>query len=496
MRAAAGLSDPTGSTMNRRFHLLAAMIATGAALAVPAPAYAQAQVPALYAANAALLDDLSERSFRYFWETTNPDNGIVPDRWPTPSFGSIAAVGFGLTSYTIGVERGYITRAQAAERTLTTLRFFRNAPQGDAEHGVSGYKGFFYHFLDMKTGLRFAQCELSTVDTALLLGGVLHAQSYFDGSDAREAEIRRLADEIYRRVDWTWASSSHPPAVMLGWDPKAGASQYDWRGYNEAMLIYVLGLASPTHPLRADAWQAWTSTYAKSWGKQYGQEYLTFAPQFGHQYSHVWIDFRGIQDPFMRERGLDYFENSRRASLAQQAYAIANPESCKGYGAKVWGVTASDGPIDAVIDDHGKQRKFISYAGRGMGLYDDCTMAPTGAAASIAFAPEIAIPAIAAMRATYGDNLYGKYGFLDAFNPTFDFDMKVQHGRRIPGAGWFDTDYLGIDQGPIVAMIANYRDDAVWRVMRTNPVIRTGLLKAGFTGGWLTEKTNTGSANK
>jgi hypothetical protein len=480
--------------MVQRFTTLAAgalALAAGALAATPAHAQTQAQpakVPALYTANAALLDDLSERTFRFFWDTANPANGIVPDRYPTPSFGSIAAVGFGLTAYTIGVDRGYITRAQAVERVLTTLRFFHDAPQGSAEQGMTGYKGFFYHFLDMKSGARSSNCELSTVDTALLLGGVLHVQSYFTGSDAKEAEIRRLAGDIYKRVDWTWAASSRPNAVALAWDPKAGLSSYDWKGYNEAMLVYVLGIGSPTHPLPGAAWKDWTSTYPRSWGTVYGQEHLAFAPQFGHQYSQLWIDFRGIQDEFMRRHGLDYFENSRRASYAQQAYAIANPEACKGYGAKMWGVTASDGPEDIVIDDGGRKRKFISYAGRGMGHYDDCTMAPTGAAASIAFAPEIAIPAIAYMRSEYGSQIYGRYGFLDAFNPTFDFDVKVKHGRRMPGFGWVDTDYLGIDQGPIVGMIANYRDDAVWRVMRTNPYIRAGLVKAGFTGGWLEGK--------
>jgi hypothetical protein len=482
--------------MLQGFTSLTVPAALAATLAAPAPAQARApqalpnvhQIPALYTANAALLDDVSERSFRFFWDTANPANGIVPDRYPTPSFGSIAAVGFGLTAYTVGVDRGYITRAQAVGRVLATLRFFRNAPQGAAEQGMAGHHGFFYHFLDMKTGVRSSNCELSTVDTALLLGGVLHAQSYFTGSDAREAEIRRLADEIYKRVDWAWAASARPNAVALAWDPKTGMSGYDWKGYNEAMLVYVLALGSPTHPLPASAWSDWTSTYARSWGTVYGQEHLAFAPHFGHQYSHLWIDFRGIQDTYMRSRGIDYFENSRRASYAQQAYAIANPEACKGYGANMWGVTASDGPEDVEIQDGSRKRKFISYAGRGMGHYDDCTMAPTGAAASIAFAPEIAIPAIAHMRSKYGSEIYGKYGFLDAFNPTFDFDVKVKHGRRVPGFGWVDTDYLGIDQGPIVAMIANYRDDAVWRVMRTNPYIRSGLLKAGFSGGWLEGK--------
>ncbi|MDB5909646.1 MAG: hypothetical protein JWP34_3760, partial [Massilia sp.] len=363
----------------------------------------------------------------------------------------------------------------------------RNAPQGSAAQGMSGYKGFFYHFLDMKTGARSSNAELSTVDTALLLGGVLHVQSYFDGVDAQEAEIRRLADEIYRRVDWRWAQN-HGAVISHGWNPESGMLPYDWRGYSEAMLVYVLALGSPTHAVAPAAWAEWTQSYDKTWGKQYGQEYLAFAPHFGHQYSQVWIDFRGIKDSYMRARGIDYFENSRRATYAQQAYAVANPLGCKGYGAKLWGITASDGPADTVIDDGGRKRKFYSYAGRGMGgveHYDDCTIAPTGAAASIAFAPEIAIPAIVDMRNRYGDQIYGQYGFLDAFNLTFDYDARLANGRRIPGFGWVDTDYLGIDQGPILAMIENHRDDMVWRVMRKNPYLKAGLLKAGFRGGWL-----------
>lgn len=451
------------------------------------PAAALAVRPLDAAQTSALLDDLSERTFRFFWDTANPANGLIPDRYPTPSFSSIAAVGFGLSAYAIGVERGYVSRAAARERVLTTLRFFHNAPQGDAARGMSGYKGFFYHFLDMKTGARSADSELSTVDTALLLGGVLHMQSFFDGADAGEVEIRRLADAIYRKVDWRWAQN-HGAAITHGWSPEHGMIPWDWRGYNEAMLVYVLALGSPTHGVGADAWAEWTQTYDKSWGSSYGQQYLTFAPHFGHQYSAVWIDYRGIKDSYMRARGFDYFENSRRATYAQQAYAIANPMGCKGYGQHLWGVTASDGPADAVIRDGARQRKFHSYAGRGMGgeaTYDDCTIAPTGAAASIAFAPAIATAAIVDMRQRYGDQIYGKYGFLDAFNLTWDFDHPLSNGRRVAGFGWVDGDYLGIDQGPILAMLENHRSDAVWRVMRKNAYLRAGLLKAGFTGGWL-----------
>ena len=473
--------------MFRRLIPLAALLC-GCAATPPlaSPVQAPAVQPSA-ASTTAILNDLSERTFRFFWDTANPANGLIPDRYPTPSFSSIAAVGFGLSAYPIGVERGYVTRAQARERVLTTLRFFHNAPQGDAAQGMSGYKGFFYHFLDMKTGARSANSELSTVDTALLLGGVLHVQSWFDGADPQEAEIRRLADAIYKRVDWRWAQN-HGAAITHGWSPEHGMLPYDWRGYNEAMLVYVLALGSPTHPVGQDAWAEWTQTYAKSWVSHYGQQYLAFPPMFGHQYSAVWIDFRGIRDPFMAAHGLDYFENGRRASYAQQAYAIANPMDCRGYGPLLWGVTASDGPADALIADGTRQRTFHSYAGRGMGgeaTYDDCTIAPTGAAASIAFAPDIAIPAIVDMRSRYGAQIYGPYGFVDAFNLSWHFDHRLANGRAVPGFGWVDTDYLGIDQGPILAMLENYRSDTVWKTMRKNSYLRAGLIKAGFTGGWL-----------
>jgi len=436
-----------------------------------------------------ILIDLEERTFRFFWDTANPKNGLVPDRYPTPSFASVAAVGFGLTSYPIGVERGYVTRKEARKRVLTTLRFLWNAPQGTHQHGMSGYKGFFYHFLDMKTGERFDDSELSTVDTALLLAGALFCQSYFDGNEPEEVEIRHLADQIYRRVDWTWAQP-HAPAINLGWSPEDGFLEYDWRGYNEAMLVYVLALASPTHPVGTEAWAQWTSTYDRSWHKNFGQEYLGFAPLFGHQYSHVWLDFREVQDAYMKRRGIDYFQNTQRAIYAQRAYAIANPLGCKDYGASMWGITASDGPGDIQIDDHNGRRVFRAYTARGIGgaaAHDDCTLAPTAAVASIPFAPELAIPAVVNMYRKFGQYIYGTYGFLDAFNPSFTFaDEPLSHGRCIPGFGWVDEDYLGIDQGALVAMIENYRSGLIWSVMRGNAYVRRGLERAGFSGGWLT----------
>jgi hypothetical protein len=431
--------------------------------------------------------ELQERTFRFFWETGNPENGLIPDRYPTPSYSSIAAVGFGLTTYPIGVERGYITREQARQRVLVTLRFFSKAPQGPAARGTTGYKGFFYHFLDMKTGERFEDSELSTIDTAILLAGALFCQSYFAGADPEEVEIRSLVDTIYQRVDWRWAQPK-PPAISLGWSPEEGFLKYDWRGYNEAMLVYLLALGSPTFAVGLDAWAEWKSTYDRHWTTLFGQEFLSFPPLFGHQYTHVWADLRDIQDTYMKRRGLDYFENSRRAVYAQQAYAIANPRGCRDYGATIWGITASDGPADVEIESTTGPRAFRSYTARGIdltGKHDDCTLAPTAVIASIPFAPELVIPTTLEMHRRFGQHIYSKYGFLDAFNRTFLFDVPLRHGRHIREFGWVAGDYLGIDQGAILAMIENYRSALVWRVMRKNPYLRRGLEQAGFSGGWL-----------
>ncbi len=429
--------------------------------------------------------DVEHRTFNWFWAVANPANGLVPDRWPTPSFSSVAAVGFALTAYPIGVERGWVSRADARARVLTTLQFLWTAPQGPEPTGNAGYNGFFYHFLDIETGTRYRTVELSTIDTTLLLAGVLTCREYFDGTDPDEATIRDLADRIYGRVDWVWAQHS-PPAITLGWTPEEGFSSYDWRGYNEAMILYVLAIGSPTHPVGGAAWDAYTSTYDLA--RYRGEEYVQFSPLFGYQFSHVWIDFRGIRDPYMRRAGFDYFQNSRRAVFAQQAYAIANPGGFRDYGARVFGLTACDGPLDGTVTVGGRSITLLTYAARGAsakGVLDDGTVAPTAAVASLPFAPEIVMPSLLFLRDRYGDDLYSTYGFLDAFNPTLVSATPVSMGRIVPGKGWFDTDYLGIDQGPIVAMIENWRSGLVWRLMRGNPYVVRGLRGAGFTGGWL-----------
>jgi hypothetical protein len=441
-------------------------------------------------AQAAFLDTLEHRTFRWFWDLSDARTGMTPDRWPTRSFVSVGAVGFALTAYPIGAERGWVTREAAAGRTLATLRFFWAAPQDTAARGVTGYRGFFYHFLDPATGYRFEDVELSTMDTALMLGGTLFCQSYFDRASSVEDSIRAIAESLYVRVDWRWAQV-RPPTIALGWQPREGHLPYDWRGYNEAMILHVLALGASTHEVGADVWGAWTSRYR--WGTFQGEEHLGFAPLFGHQYSHVWIDFRGIRDASMREKGIDYFENSRRATLAQRAYAIANPSGFAGYGERLWGLSACDGPLDGTVEIGGRSREFHTYEARGAsftGVNDDGTIAPTAAAGSIAFAPEVVVPTLMAMREDYGDRLFGRYGFVDALNPTLRVVSPVHHGAVDSTLGWFDTDYLGIDQGPILAMIENHRSGLVWRTMHRNPHLVRGLKRAGFTGGWLDSLTS------
>lgn len=433
----------------------------------------------------AFLDTLSRRSFDYFWELTDPATGLTPDRAPTRSFSSVAAIGFALTAYPVGVEHGWISRDAARERVLTTLRFLWHLPQGDAPSGMGGFHGFFYHFLNPGTGTRFEQVELSTIDTSILLLGALFCGQYFDGTDAGETEVRALADSLYDRVEWDWIQP-RAPLVSMGWTPEAGFHTYDWKGYDEAMLLYVLALGSRTHPIDPAAWPAWTTTY--QWGSFEGRDQVGFAPLFGHQFSQVWIDFRGIQDAYMRVHGLDYFENSRRATLSQRDYAIANPMQWKGYDSLTWGLSASDGPADVTLDYNGEPRRFQTYSARGAShteVRDDGTITPHAAGGSIAFAPEVVVPTLMAIRARLGANIFSRYGFLDAFNESFTFDVPVHHGRIVPGAGWFDTDYIGIDVGPTLLMTENLRTGLIWKVMREQPSIRRGLQRAGFTGGWL-----------
>ena len=426
------------------------------------------------------LDTLQARTLLYFLHTMDSTSGLAPDRWPSPSPSSIAADGFALTCYPVAAERGLITRKEAARRTLLMLRSLSAAPQNDSGVRSGGYRGLFYHFLAIPDATRAMNCELSTIDTALLMAGVLACQTYFDRTDTVERLIREAADSLYRRVDWTWTAEGKP-GITFGWTPESGANRECWHGYNEAMILYILALGSPTHPVPPAVWEYWTSTYI--WARYYGQEFVSFGPLFGHQYSHCWIDFRGITDSYMQAKGIDYTENSRRATYSQQAYGAENPGGFRGYSDEIWGVTACDGPGDTSFVVDGRKQRFIGYGGRGVSFdwkLDDGTLAPTASGGSVAFAPEICIPALKALHTRY-PRVWTEFGFRDAFNPTF---VTPATG---PG-GWIDRDYLGIDQGPIAVMIENLRNGFVWNLMKKNPHIVRGLKRAGFIGGWLEAK--------
>jgi len=421
------------------------------------------------------LEKLQHESFNYFLHETNPTNGLVIDKteadWPA----SIAATGLALASYPVAVERGFMPRAAAVERTLTTLRFFWNSPQGP-EPDATGYNGFYYHFLDMQTGRRAWQCELSTVDSAFLLAGALTAGMYFAADAPYEQDIRMLADALYRRADWQWAQDGGA-TVTHGWKSESGFLKYRWEGYDEALLLYILGLGSPTHPLPASAYAAWASTYR--WEHCYGYDYLYAGPLFTHQLSHIWIDFRGIQDAFMLSKGIDYFENSRRATYVQRQYAIDNPLKFAHYGEHCWGLTASEGPGPDTINIAGIERQFFDYVGRGVPYGpDDGTIAPWAVAASLPFAPEIVLPVLDYCIHDIKLTESNRYGFKASFNPIYPAASGNPHG-------WVSPWHFGLNEGPTILMIENYRTSLLWRLMRNCPYIVGGLRRAGFGGGWV-----------
>ena len=421
------------------------------------------------------LEQLQRETFSYFLNEANPANGLVMDRTTTNSPASIAAIGMALSAYPVAIECGFMPRAVAVQRTLATLRFFWGSPQGP-EPDATGYRGFYYHFLDMHTGRRAWLSELSTMDSALLLAGMLSAGCYFDAGTSDEHEIRHLAEALYRRADWQWAQNQGA-TVTMGWKPESGFLPYRWKGYDESLILYTLGLGSPTYPLPTASYTAWTSTY--EWKNCYGYEYLYAGPLFIHQLSHIWIDFRGIRDACMRAKDSDYFENSRRATHVQQQYAIHNPLKFEGYGKYGWGITSSDGPGPSTLKVNGIQRQFFGYLARGVpDGPDDGTISPWAVAASLPFAPDIVLPTIDYF--IYKSNLKANdaYGFKANFNPTYPEKTDNPFG-------WVSPYHCGLNQGPILLMIENYRSELLWRLMRGCPYITGGLRRAGFTGGWL-----------
>jgi hypothetical protein len=432
----------------------------------------------------ALLDYLQRAAFDYFLKTVNPQNGLVADTSRPHSPCSIAVVGFALASYPVGVERGWIAREEAVRLSLAAMRFFNDSEQS-ANPNATGYKGFYYHFLDMQSGTRVWQSELSMIDTSFLIAGMLTAATYFTADNPEEAALRQLANTLYERVDWRWSQDNYT-TIRQGWKPECGYLHYGWEGYSEAILLYVLAMASPTHPIGDDCYSAWTATY--QWENLYGHDYLFAGPLFIHHFSHAWIDFRDIRDQFMREKNSDYFVNSTRATHIHREYAQHNPREFAGYSKDCWGFSACDGPTDEGIEDNtgvdGQPRRLFGYAARGVPFGpDDGAISPPAALASLPFAPEIAIEAIRHMITRYPEILTD--GRLAS---SVDPSLIDAHGQA-----WVARGHFGLDQGIVLMMIENHRNGRIWQWLRTCPVIGKGLRKAGFEGGWLAQ-TEKGAA--
>jgi hypothetical protein len=426
-----------------------------------------------------MLDHLRRVTFDYFRNEFNPRNGLIADKTQPGSPSSIAAVGMGLSVYVVAIERGLLSRAEAIDRTLTLLRFFHSSHQGP-EPDATGYKGFYYHFLDMETGRRAWQCELSTVDTAIFMAGVLTVASYFTAENEAESEIRKLADELYRRVDWQWALNGGT-TICHGWKPESEFLPYRWdTGYSEALILYALALGSPTFSIDPKGYTDWTSTF--EWKKIYDLEHLYAGPLFIHQMSHLWLDFRGIHDDFNRKTGIDYFENSRRATHVQRQYGIENPQGFSHYHKYGWGLTASDGPGPSILEVNGIRREFFDYTARGAPFGpDDGTISPWAVVASLPFAPEIVIDTVRHAIERLHLKRRSPYGFDASFNSTYPDTQRNQHG-------WVSPWIFGLNQGPIILMIENFQSELIWKTVRKCPFIVTGLGRAGFRDGWLANK--------
>jgi hypothetical protein len=421
------------------------------------------------AAETAMLDSIQHKTFLFFLNESHPEKGIVKDRAAEWAPASIASTGFGIPSFAIGAERNWITRKQAAEITLNILKFFANSVQS-TDTNATGYKGFYYHFLRMNSGTREWKCELSSIDTGILMMGILFARNYYNLDNADEQKIRELAALLLGRMDWSFmqmsATAKHPNCISMAWTPEKGLLNHGWSGYNEGLFLYVLAAGTGMKDVEK-SYDSWLSTY--EWQTPYkGLSHVAFPPLFGHQFSQAFIDYRGLADKYMKDKGIDYFENSRRATYVQREYAQQNPKGWIGYDSLCWGFTASDGPGGQY---NFGDKKFEGYAGRGSSgkdntIAEDGTIAPYGPMSSIPFAPEIVLPTIKSMNAKYGKELWGKYGYYDSFNPT---------------ANWVNNDFIGIDEGPMLIMIENFRTGMVWDYVMKDPIIQKGLTKLGYT---------------
>ncbi|MGH9895578.1 MAG: glucoamylase family protein, partial [bacterium] len=337
-------------------------------------------------------------------------------------------------------------------------------------------RGFFHHFLDLHNANRAWKSEFSTIDTTILIIGALTAAAYFEGSDAEEPSIRHLAARLYEAADWDFALAGGL-TVAHGWKPEFGFLRYRWEGYNEGLLLYALATGSPTHAISPASYEAATRTYR--WRKIYGLEFVYAGPLFIHQLSHLWIDFRGIRDRFMESKGIDYFVNSQRATLIQQQYSIRNPSRFEGYGVNVWGISASDGPGPSVHTISGRRRRFWDYQARGVPWGpDDGTLAPWAVVASLPFEPALVVRTLEEIDRQHPE-MRSEFGYKCSFNPTYPGD-----GNR---SGWVSSGYYGIEQGPVVLMIENFRSGLIWRLMQRSRPLVDGLGRMGFRGAWLDE---------
>jgi len=384
-----------------------------------------------------LLDEIEKASFQFFWEQANPQTGLIKDRCnvranDTTVAASIAATGFGLTALCIGEKRGYVPLNDARNRALIMLRsLWKKLPT---------HRGFFYHFANVNTGERLWDSEVSSVDTAILLCGVLTARKHFE----QHSEVTELSYEIFNRVDWTWLSED-TSLLPHGWTPELGFLPYRWDYYSELMMIYLLGMGSFAHPLSVDTWNAWKRLTFEYDGLRY---IGSFAPLFVHQYSQAWFDFRGKKDKYA-----DYFQNSVIATEVHRRFCIELAKQFPDYSDKLWGITASD-----------SQHGYVAWGGPPATGPIDGTVVPSASAGSLPFLPQPVMRVLHNIRNNYGQ-AWSKYGFVNAFNPL---------------RNWYDTDVIGIDTGITMVMAENVRTGFVWETFMKNPEAQRGMQRAGF----------------
>jgi hypothetical protein len=428
----------------RRVALALSVTLTLLATLTLAPIAVDAQRAALSRENDLFLEDLSKRTFMFFWEQADPSTGIIRDRSRTDGspteraghIGSIASVGFGLSGLCIAAERGWLPREQVVTRARTTLSFFAER----MEH----QRGWFFHFVNLKTGAREWQSELSSIDTALLVAGVLTVRRCFE----TDPDVVRHADAIYRRVDFQWMLAGDPLVLSHGWKPESGFLQARWDHYCELMILYLLGIGSPTHAIPAESWRAWSRPVMKFQSYTYISD---SDPLFVHQYSHAWVDFRGRRETAPTRT--DWFENSVIATRAHKAFCLSLSSEFPGYTRNVWGITASD-----------SQKGYVAWGGPPRHKAIDGSVVPAAAAGSLMFTPDITLPALREMHRKFGGRIYGRYGFADAFHPT---------------SGWVNPDVIGIDLGVTLLSAENLRTGDVWTWFMKNPEITTALDRAG-----------------